>query len=105
MKAITMAEALEIVGDPEAADRGYVTEQTITDALRLAENCGDRTGRIGCPHAHWAEISPVYAELTASHSYRKDRNLSFLCKIADHIRGKKSPLHTQAGQLKPRVRK
>ncbi len=94
MKTITLQQAQDIVNDPEAVKRGYITPQTLLDAEELAKEIislptfcklGFLHQQIGRPDDWWRANSSVYCRLSSEPLYQRARNFSHLLLIADHL--------------------
>lgn len=93
MKSITLEDAQTVVNDPQAIARGYITEQSIIDATKLAEavvqmsifNQPGYSSPIGSPHQWWYDNCPVYAEISDSPLYSRAKKLSCLLTIANYL--------------------
>lgn len=93
MKTLTLDNALQIVEDPQAIERGYINPQTIEDAYKIAEAAiGMATfgklgylAPIGSPDTWWIENCPIYAEITRCDRYSRAKNYRMLLDLAEHL--------------------
>jgi hypothetical protein len=93
MKQITLEQASKLIHDTEAIQRGYIDQQLIEDAQKLAAAAAALDtfgksgyhGEIGDPHQWWEENSEVYKVFAESKTYQKARRFSYLLQFAEYM--------------------
>lgn len=90
---LTTTLALEIVGDPQAIERGYLTEKTVSDAQAIADEVlqSEWLGRLGFlssvgqPHQWWADNCAAYAALAEAPEYQRNKPFRMLIELAEYL--------------------
>ena len=88
-----LIEAQEIIGDPEAIAKGYLTEEMIDLAMQLSSEVMGRNlprhGSVGTPYKYWIDKSEIYKE--ADKKY-KSKQMLYFEKLCDRYISLLTPL-------------
>jgi len=85
-----LIEAQELVGDPEAIARGYLSAKIVNLAQQMADEIltlGLPRAGVGSPYSYWIKSSPIYEYASES---LKTREMTCFEKLAEHYLGRKS---------------
>lgn len=83
---MTLEKAQEIYGDPEAIKRGYINQDVINFAYKLAKeikSLGLVLSGIGNAHPYWMSKSKVYAQMDKE--VENTRQFSAICTISEFL--------------------